>query len=89
MTKDLELDQIHNNYNNLIVSKDMTIQNFSEKHNNEVNTITTKYQDKNKNMSKTYEVRINNMNEDYKININQLQDSLKDLASKSRQLNNK
>lgn len=43
MNKGIELDKIHKDYNEKVVVKDKTIQNFSEKHNNEINSITKKY----------------------------------------------
>jgi len=42
MQKDMELDKIHNDYNVKMVQKDMTIQNFSEKHNDQIYSINNK-----------------------------------------------
>lgn len=42
MNKDVQLKQIHLDYNKIIVTKDSTIQNFSEKHNEQIISINNK-----------------------------------------------
>lgn len=42
MKKDMELDEIHNVYNEKVVKKDTTIQDFSQKHNVQMSSINEK-----------------------------------------------
>lgn len=58
MRKDMDLDKIHNEYNVIVVEKDMTLQNFSEKHNTQISSISQKYSSQCEDLSKKFELRI-------------------------------